>query len=197
MLTERMASWALPQAKGTAAGPWGGGRGGVSAEHAAPAGSPPALAAAGSVEGSTRGLHEDGPNVLLVPGRALQVGHGVDLPGHGLSLWGVRGSDLCQRPQLPFPMLGAFAGSLRGWHLPAGKRWAPGVPPPASPAPPGPAAGLSCSPPAALAHPCRSDSPLGTTVGGGRVKCHTGVGDLGRAAVLAPCHPPQRLPHLR
>lgn len=151
---------------------------GGSAEHAAPPGSPPALAPAGGTEGGAAGHRKDVPDVLLVPGRALQVGHGVDLPGHGLSLGGAGGSDPPGDPGSPItPCSGTSPPRpVGGWHLPAGRRWAPGVPPAASAAPPGPAAGRSCSPPAAPGHPCRSGSPPGTTVGGTHVTWGTGTG---------------------
>lgn len=55
-------------------------------EQAAPLGFSFALALPHGAQGGAGGLHEDVGDVLLVLGRALEVGDSVHLPGHGLCL---------------------------------------------------------------------------------------------------------------
>lgn len=78
-----------------------------SEEHADPPGSRLALPPAGGTDGRTAGCLKDVPDVILVPGRAFHVGHGADLPGHGLSLRGQTESDSPGTPVSHYPVLGA------------------------------------------------------------------------------------------
>lgn len=80
-------AWGQQELPGRCAEPGG------SEEHAEPPGSRLALPPAGGADGGTAGCHEDVLNVILEPGRAFHVGHGADLPGHGLSLRGHTESD--------------------------------------------------------------------------------------------------------
>lgn len=86
---------------------------GGSEEHADPPGSRLALPPAGGTDGGTAGCLKDVPDVILVPGRAFHVGHGADLPGHGLSLRGHAESDSAGTPLSHYPMLGTTPAPFR------------------------------------------------------------------------------------